>query len=224
MDRFNVRTNVDELARRFRARKEQAARATRDGLRKARPLTDNVLKDETRAAFNVRDMRMLKSWRLSVPPTELKLVIVNLMRGFRLHAEGGVVAPRSRRVLLIPINTAARLGTKKFYKMIDWLMREKLTVIKGNILYVKPPTNVSRRGGVATGTRIQKRFRSRFSGAAKRPSGFEIKLNEHGLTPIAVMRRSLTLRKRFDMNRIATTRLMPIVVRSIADEFAKLQR
>lgn len=226
MDRFNVRTNVDQLARQFKARKEQADRSTRTALKKARPLTDNVLNTETRAAFKVRDQRMLRTWRLAVPSGEMKLVIVNVMRGFKLHAQGGTIAPRSRRALLIPINTrfGTRISTKKFYKLIDWLQREKLTFVRGNILYVKPPMNESRRGGVAPGTRIQKRFRSRFQGSRKRPSGFDIRLNEQGLTPIAVIRSSIRLHKRFDMPRIVRARILPIVMRSVAEEFAKLRR
>lgn len=222
---FNVRSNVDAFTRVLKANKEKAERAARDGLRKARPLTDNVLASETKAAFNVKDQRMLRSWRTSVPSGELKLVLVNLMRGFSLHAQGGTIAPRSGRALLIPINTrmGTRISTKKFYKLIDWLHREKLTFVKGNILYVKPPMNTSRRGGVGAGTRINKKFRSRFQGTKRRPSGFDIKLNENGLTPIAVIKRSISMRKRFDMERIVRTRLLPIVLRSIGDEFAKIK-
>jgi hypothetical protein len=221
---FNMRSNVDAFARQFRAKKEAAARATRDALRKSRPLTDNVLAVETRAAFRVRDQRMLKSWRTAVPRGELKLIIMNLMRGFALHAEGGTIAPRNQRVLLIPINTrmGTRISSKKFYKMIDWLRREKLTVVRNNILYVKPPMNTSNRGGVAAGTRVNKRFRSRFQGTKRRPSGFDIQLNEHGLTPIAIMRRSVGMRKRFDMPRIVKTKVLPIVLRELAEQMRKV--
>lgn len=222
---FGIRTNVEELARGFRANKPATTRAIRDALRKSRPLTDGVLATETRAAFKVRDQRMMKSWRLAVPRDELKLIITNLMRGFKLHTTGGTISPRSRRVLLIPINTrlGTRIGTKKFYQMIDWLQREKLTVVKDGILYVKPPTNTSRRGGVAPGSRVQKRFRTRFQGSKRRPSGFDIKLNPDGLTPIAVMRRSIRLPKRLDMDRIVRTRIIPIILRELREQMAKVK-
>jgi hypothetical protein len=130
---------------------------------------------------------------------------------------GGSIAPRNAaRALLIPINMAqgTRIGAKKFYKLIDWLRREKLTIIKNGILYVRPPMNTSRRGGVAIGTRVSKKFRARFSGG-RRPSGFDIKLNEHGLTPIAVVRRSISLRKRWDMPALVRRRILPLILEGI---------
>ena len=221
-----LRTNVQQLVREYRVRTDDARTAIRRGIRNARPQTDAILNQETRSAFNVRDARMQRSWRLAVPSSgEVKLIIVNLMRGFRLHVTGGVISPKGGSKLLIPINTrfGTRIGTKKFYKMIDWLRREKLTVIKGNLLYVRVPMNESRRGGVAAGTRVQKRFRTSFQGSKRRPSGFDIKLNPEGLTPIAVLRPAVTLRARFDMQRIATTKIIPVLLDSIRTELASLK-
>jgi len=108
-------------------------------------------------------------------------------RWFKVHVEGGsIVARTAPRAVLVPINTrfGMRLSTKRFYKLIDWLMREKLTLVKDGILYVKPVMNTSRRGGVAVGSRVSKSFRAKFQGSKRRPSGFDIKLNEQGLLAV----------------------------------------
>lgn len=224
--KFGIRTNVQELIRQYGVRVEDTGSAIRRAVRNARPRTDAILNQETSAAFKVRDARMLRSWRLAVPGSgELKMIIVNLMKGFGLHVTGGMITPKHGSKLLIPINTrfGTRIGTKKFYKLVDWLRREKMTVIKGNLLYVRVPMNESRRGGVAPGTRVQKRFRTRFQGSKRRPSGFDIKLNPEGLTPIAVLRPAVALRRRFDMYRIATQRIVPVILDSIRAELLKLQ-
>jgi hypothetical protein len=169
---------------------------------------------------------MQRAWRLAVPASgELKLIITNLMRGFGLHVTGGTIFPKGRSKLLIPINTrfGSRIGTAKFANLVVRLRHAGLVVIKGNILYVRVPMNESRRGGVAVGTRVQKKFRSFFQGSKRRPSGFDIKLNPEGLTPIAVLRPSVALRKRFDMDRIARDRIIPVVLDSIRSEMASLQ-
>ena len=74
---------------------------------------------------------------------------------------------------------------------------------------------------MAIGTRVQKSFRRRLSGTFERPSGFDIKLNAQGLTAIAVVRRDITIRKRFDMERLARSTLVPIVMKSIGAELAR---
>jgi len=225
--RFDMHTNVRELVASYRQHAEDVRGAVRKGVRVARPATDTILNAEADAAFKVRDPgRMRRTWRLAVPSGgPIKLVIVNLMRGFEMHVSGGTIGPKHGSKLLIPINTrlGTRIGTKKFYKLVDWLRREKLTVIKGNILYVRVPTNESRRGGVAAGTRVQKRFRSRFQGSKRRPSGFEIQLNPEGLTPIAVLRPSVTLRPRFDIGRIVPMRIVPAILDGIASEVSKVK-
>jgi len=226
MIHFDMRTNVRELIAGYGKHFDDVRGAVRKGVRSARPGTDAILNAEVDAAFRVRDQRMRRSWRLAVPGSgEIKLIVSNLMRGFGLHVRGGTISPKHGTRLLVPINTrgGTRIGTKKFYRMIDWLRREKLTVIIGNILYVRVPTNQSRRGGVAVGSRVQKRFRSRFQGSKKRPSGFEINLNAEGLTPIAVLRPSVTLRARFDNTRIVLTRIMPLINQGIAAEMARVR-
>jgi len=222
----SIRSNVADLVKQYARRADQAREAARRGARNARPRTDAILNQETEAAFKVRDPRMRRAWRLWVPSSgELKLVIMNLMRGFGLHVTGGTVFPKGRSKLLIPINTrlGTRIGLKKFQTMVVRLRYDKMTVIKGNILYVRVPMNTSRRGGVGIGTRVQKSFRTRFQGTLKRPSGFDIKLNPEGLTPIAVLRPSVALRKRFDMDRIVRQRIVPVVLDSIRSEFENLR-
>jgi hypothetical protein len=221
MIKHSIATNVKELADRLHLKAKAANGLTREAFRKSRPDTDTVLNAEMKSAFNVKDARAVRTWRLGVPRDRLAMRLTNMMKGFELHVKGGTINPRGARALLIPINTrlGSRIGTKKFYAMIDWLRREKLTFIKGNILYVKPIMNTSRRGGVAAGTRVNKSFRSRFQGTLKRPSGFDIKLNAEGLTPIAVIRRSVSMRARFDMDRIVDQRIMPIVIKRIGEEF-----
>lgn len=217
---INIRSNIDVLRAAFEAKKRSIDRAIQAGMSASKPAVKTVLRDELRKAFNVKQERFLRTWTVSARSVPLTLVIENKAKGFGLHATGGSIGVRGGTVLLIPINTAAgtRIGTVKFYRMIQWLHQEKLTVIKNGVLYVRPPMNTSRRGGVQVGTRIQKRFRQRFSGSFKRPTGFDIKLNDNGLTPIAIVRRSITMRKRFDMTGIVQRRLIPIIVQSIRAE------
>lgn len=213
---INIRSEVSRLQAQFAIEKDRMARAIKEGMRDAKLPVRAALQDEMRKAFNVKQDRFLRTWRIGVrsPGT---MIIENMMKGFTLHATGGSIGPRSGSAVLIPINTAggSRIGAKKFYKLIDWLMQEKLTVIKDGVLYVKPPMNESRRGGVGVGTRIQKRFRQRFSGPRKRPSGFDIRLNDHGLTAIALVRRGISMRKRIDMQAILSKRIVPIVLKGI---------
>jgi hypothetical protein len=199
-------------------------------LRDARPQTDRILKEESQRAFKIENgSKFLKSWRLRVLDgtggdiSGYGLQITNLAKWFKVHTTGGDIAHRSTpRALLIPINTrfGMRITTKKFYKLIDWLMQEKLTVIKNGILYVKPPMNESARGGVAPGTRVTKRFRQRFQGSKRRPSGFDIRLNEHGLTPIAVIRTSVTMKRTFAFADIVQRRVLPVVTARVVNRFA----
>jgi hypothetical protein len=226
MIRISIRQNVAEVLAQYRRDFDRSRAAIRHGVRNARPATDAILKAEARQVFKVRDPRMDRSWRVYAPrDANARLVIMNLMRGFELHATGGTITPRGGSQLLIPINTrlGSRIGTKKFYSMIAWLRREKLTIIRNGVLYVRVPMNTSRRGGVAAGTRVQKKFRSRFQGSLKRPSGFDIKLNPEGLTPIAVVKRSISMRKRFNMDQVVRARLLPALLDSIRIEMDRLR-
>ena len=205
-------------------------RRIRTGMLAARPSTDAIMKAETERAFNFSKAgsgKLKRSWRINVYAADKTgsggpvMVVKNLAKWFKIHTTGGTIGNRTTpRALLIPINTAAdsRIGTKKFYQMIDWLRREKLTVIIKGILYVKPPMNTSKRGGVAVGTRVQKSFRSKFSGSNKRPSGFDIKLNPNGLTPIAIIRTRIQMKRRMNLQDIAARRLLPVIARSIQSE------
>ena len=201
-------------------KRKQIAQGIARGLKQARPRTDQILREETRKAFKVASPRMEKAWRIRLIDGETpapKLEITNLAKWFKIHTTGGSFGPRSQRAMLVPINTrfGSRIGTKKFYQLVAWLMREKLTLIKNGILYVKPPMNTSKRGGVGVGTRVSKKFRAKFQGSLKRPSGFDIKLNEHGLTPIAVLRSKISLTKRFDFEGIVRSRVLPVLANNI---------
>jgi hypothetical protein len=222
----NIRTNIAALQAAISADKRMMERATKQAMRKARPATDAVLNSEMGKAFKVKDARAVRSWRLAVSKDRAAMILTNLMRGFSMHVTGGTIRPRHGRALLIPINTAGgtRIGTKKFYNMIEWLQLRKLTVILGDKLYVKPVMNESRRGGVGVGTRVNKRFRSLFSGSYKRPSGFDIKLNAYGLTPIAIIRSSIRLRARFNMDRIVRDRIIPVIINQIGSEVDAFRR
>ncbi len=219
MIRFDIKNNIATLQTRMAATKREADRGTKAGMRAAKEPVRDVLKAEMRKAFQVKQERFLRTWRISVRSAP-SMVITNIASGFGLHVTGGSIGPRGRSALLIPINTrmGARIGAKRFYSIIDWLHREKLLVAKAGILYAKPLMNESRRGGVGAGTRVQKRFRSKFQGTKRRPSGFEIKLNDRGLTPIAIIRRRISLRSRYDMQSIVTRQIIPIVMRNIANE------
>lgn len=217
------------LERWGRDQRERVKRSLAGGLKDARARTDAILKEETRRAFKIAagsGGKFEKAWRLRIVDSKLHglgLEITNLAKWFKTHVVGGTISKRTTpRALLIPINTRGqtRISTKKFYKLIDWLMREKLTVIKDGVLYVKPVMNTSRRGGVAVGSRVNKRFRARFQGSMKRPSGFEIRLNDEGLTPIAIIRTSIMMRRRFNLDGIAQRRVMPVVATAIMNRLA----
>jgi hypothetical protein len=216
--KISIRSNIAELQARIAGRKRAMDRAIRSGMVDAKPAVRAALQAEQRGAFNVKQTRFLRTWRISVRSQKLGTMLIdNIAKGFSLHAQGGTVSPRHGSALLIPINTVigSRIGAKKFYALIDWLRREKLTIIKNGILYVRPPMNTSRRGGVEVGTLVQKKFRFKFSGTVRRPVGFDIKLNEHGLTPIAVVKRSISLRKRWDMPDIVQRRVLPLILDAI---------
>lgn len=207
--------------------RERVKRQIQAGIKDARPRTDAILREETRRQFKtLPGGKFEKAWRLRVVDSKvngLGLEIVNLAKWFAMHVEGGTIFKRTTpRALLVPINTrlGSRLSAKKFYKLIDWLMREKMTVIKDGVLYVKPPMNTSRRGGVGVGSRVQKSFRTRFQGSKRRPSGFDIKLNDEGLTPIALIRTSITMKKRFDLVGIAKRRIAPVVASAVVNRLA----
>lgn len=221
----SIRTNIDEFRQRLKVDKEAGRRAVREGMRDAKEPVRQTLQSAMRSSFNVRGDRFLRTWRIGVRQNPNRMAIDNIAKGFFLHAEGGTIGPRNARALLIPINTylGARIGTKKFYAMIDWLMREKLTLIRGNILYVKPPLNETGRGGVAPGTRVNKKFRRRFQGTKRRPSGFSLMLNEEKLTPIAVIKRSITMRRRFNMDDVTQRRLIPLVLDRIGKRFEQIR-
>lgn len=217
----DISTNIVAFRAQIRADIEAGRKAVQQGLRDSKEPVRQVLQAEMRRAFTVKQDRFLRTWRISARKDPNSLWIDNIAAGFGLHVEGGTIRPRSRQALLIPINTrlGTRIGTKKFYKLIDWLMREKLTLIRGNILYVKPVMNTSRRGGVAPGTRVNKKFRSKFQGTKRRPSGFDINLNSEGLTAIAVVRKAVGMRARFPMQGIIDAKLVPIVLAKIQARF-----
>lgn len=215
------------LERWGQALNKNVKRSIQGGLKDARPLTDAILQQETRRNFKLSAgaTRFLKAWRIKTVESRhgMGLQILNRAKWFKVHTTGGNIGRRvAPRAILVPINTrlGSRIGTQKFKKLIDWLMQEKLTVIRNGILYVKPVMNTSRRGGVAVGARVNKRFRNRFQGSQRRPSGFEIKLNEHGLTPIAIIRTSIAMRRRFDLEGIAQRRIAPVVAAKITARFA----
>lgn len=226
---ISIRQNVSECVSAFGVTLNRSRDAIRRGVRGARPKTDAVLKEETRAVFNVRDPRADRMWRVFVAsdkPTTLSMR--NLMRGFEMHVMGGTIGPRGGEAVLIPINTrgGTRIGRRKFYNLINTLRRLKLTFVKNGILWVRIPTNRSKRGGVAVGSRVQKSFRSLIQGSKKRPSGFELPLNAAGsysIAPIAVVKHSISMRPRFDMLRVAERRVIPILLDSIRSEMRTIR-
>jgi hypothetical protein len=226
MFKVNIRADIAKLQVQIAADRARMDRAVKAGMRASKLPLRGALQAEMKTAFKVKDQRFLRTWTISTNERPGTIIIRNKAKGFSLHAMGGAIGPRTGSALLIPINTrgGSRIGTKKFYKLVDWLRQNKLTFIKDGILFVKPLMNTSRRGGVAIGTRVSKKFRSKFQGSFKRPSGFEIKLNEDGMTPIAVIKRRITMRKRFDMVGLVHRILVPLVISSIGAELTKTKR
>ena len=220
---IGMKWNVDQLKAQFAADTRRMERAVKAGMSAAKEPLRAAVQAETKAVFHVKQQGFLRTWTISANTVPGTIIIRNRAKGFSLHAMGGSIGPRKGSAVLIPINTAGgtSIGQKKLYKLLSWLRERNMTLFKNGILYVKPPMNTSRRGGVAIGTRVQKGFRRRLSGTFERPSGFDIKLNAQGLTAIAVVKRSITMRKRFDMDRLARNTLVPIVISSIAAELAR---
>lgn len=218
-----MKWNVDQLKAQFAADTRRMERAVKAGMKAAKEPLRAAVQAETKATFHVKQQGFLHTWTISTDEIPRTIIIRNKAKGFDLHAMGGSIGPRKGEGLLIPINTAGgtRISQKKLYSILRWLRDRKLTVLKNGVLYVKPMMNTSRRGGVAIGTRVQKSFRRRLSGTFERPSGFDIKLNEHGLTAIAVVRRNISLRKRFNMEGLARKTLVPIVLDCISAELAR---
>lgn len=204
---------------------EAIARKLRAGMRASKAEVKQALGREMRKAFKVKKPQFAdRTWRISTANSQME--IRSLVKW--LGAQGGSrIFPKGHRALLIPINTylGTRITTKKFYKIIDWLYREKLLVFKNGIAYAKPIWNESRRGGVAAGSRINQKFRSKFQGTLKRPSGFSLAdikvIDGDRLVPIAVVRRSIKMPKRFLLEDVARRHLLQIVTRHIQKEFAK---
>lgn len=203
--------------------KAAVAAKVRQGMRNAKPEVKTVLSGEVRKAFKVNKEQFAdKAWRISTDNSAM--TIRSLVRWLGAH-EGATISARGK-ALLIPINTylGARIGTKKFYKLVDWLRQNKLTVIKDGVLYANPVWNTSKRGGVGVGTRINKKFRATLQGSLKRPSGFSVSPafeRADRLIPIAIIRRSIHMRKRFSLQDIAVRSLSRIVSKHIEQELYK---
>lgn len=203
--------------------KKAIATKVRQGMRNAKPEVKKVLGQEMRKAFKVKKPQFAdKTWRISTDNSAM--TIRSLLRWLGAH-EGKTISARGR-ALLIPINTylGARIGTKKFYKLVDWLRQNKLSVIKDGVLYANPVWNTSKRGGVGVGTRINKKFRATLQGSLKRPSGFSVSPafeRADRLIPIAIIRRGINMRKRFSLSDIAARSLRGIVEKHIQQELYK---
>lgn len=223
---ISIRSNLDQVMREQRARFGPSALAAkvRAGMRSAKPEVKAVMAQETRRAFKmVKPQFAERSWRVSTQ--DQALIVRSLAPWMGIHVTGGSIRPKGHRKLLVPINLiTGRITTKKFFRLVDQLQRDGLTVVKGGVLYVKPVWNTSRRGGVAPGTRLNKRFRARLSGSHKRPSGFNAVWRDVGgerLIPIAVLKSSIAMRARLPLEAIGRQRLLPIVLRHIERELAK---
>lgn len=226
MIRIDIRDNLKDVMRDLQRTLGPQAMAARirTGMRAAKPEVKAVMAQETRRAFHVAKPQFAdRAWRVSTQ--DQALIVRSMAPWMGIHVTGGVVRPKGHSKLLIPINLlTGRITTKKFFRLVDALQRDGLTVIKGGVLYVKPVWNTSRRGGVAPGTRLNKRFRARISGSHKRPSGFAAVWRDVGgerLIPIAVLKSAITMRQRLDLPGIARQRLVPIVLRHVQSELAR---
>lgn len=195
----------------------------RNGMRAAKPEVKKILGQEMRKSFKVQKAQFAdRTWRIST--ANRAMTITSLVRW--LGVQGGTTISARGGALLVPINTylGARITTKKFYKLVDWLRQNKLTVIKNGILYANPVWNTSRRGGVGVGTRINKKFRATLQGSIKRPSGFSVSPafeRADRLIPIAVIRKNIRMPKRFVLSDVASKSLVQIVRTHIMQELAK---
>ena len=203
--------------------KTAVASKVRQGMRNSKREVKGVLGNEMRRAFKVRKEQFAeRSWRISTDNNAM--TIRSLVKWLGAH-EGSTISARGK-ALIIPINTylGTRIGTKRFYKLVDWLRQNKLSVIKDGVLYANPVWNTSKRGGVGVGTRINKKFRATIQGSLKRPSGFSVSPafeRADRLIPIAIIRRNISMKKRFSLSDIASRSLVSIVTKHIQEEINK---
>lgn len=187
------------------------------GFENAKPSVKSALEAEMKSTFKVKRSGFAKSWRVStsgkIGNGAPVMRIFNIIRWVREHIRGGSIAPRSGTALLIPITAEnSRVTTKKFYQLVDKLIQNKQTVIRNGVLYMKPTLNSSGRGGVAAGTRISKEFR------AMMPKGFVLGMNQDKLIPIALIRKTVTMRRRFNLSGLASSKIRPLVIDAVKKE------
>lgn len=215
MIQINIKTNLNlSFVHAFDSKLNEKIKR---GFDSAKPAVKSALESEMMSVFKVKRGGFAKSWRVSTSGQlgngAPVMRIFNIVRWMREHIDGGGIIPRSGRALLIPITAEnKRVSTKKFYQLIDKLMQNKQTVIKNGVLYMKPTLNTSARGGVAAGTRINKEFR------AMMPKGFVLSMNQHKLIPIALVRKTVTMRKRFNLSGLAHNKIKPLVIDAIKKE------
>lgn len=211
---FNCKSDITRAIAKLNRLQKDIQAKVRAGFQAAKPEVKAAMEDEMRRVFKVRRGGFAKTWRVSTSGSfgngMAMMRVFNIVPWMDVHITGAALGPRSGRAVLIPLDRmGSRITTKKFYQVIDYLMQNKLTVIKHDVVYMKPELNQSRRGGVAAGSRVTKAFRARM------PKGLAMALNSDKLVPIALIRSHVTLRARFNLKRIGETRLRAIVARHV---------
>lgn len=191
--------------------------ARRDAIRKAvaagmasggREVADRA-RAQMRAALNVKRQSFVKSLRakvLDAKPERLPaLLIGSRVPWLGIHERGGSIGGN----MLIPL-LPGRIGRKRFKAIVDALMRS------GNAFFVKKGSKT-----ILMAENIQENAAelSRFKRAERRRSG-DKRLKRGREIPIAVLVKSVTLKKRLDLEGTVRTHL-PVIARAIERELGE---
>lgn len=173
-----------------------------------REVADKV-RAQMRAALNVKRQTFVKSLRAKVFDTRPErlpdLLIGSRVPWLGIHERGGAIGG----TMLIPL-LPGRIGRKRFKAIVDALMRS------GNAFFVKKGGKV-----ILMAENIQENATelSRFKRAERNRSG-EKRLKRGREIPIAVLVKSVTLKKRLDLAGTVRAHL-PVIARAIERELGR---
>lgn len=192
-----------------RARQEAIRKAVAVGMATGGKEVADKARTQMRAALAVKRQSFVNSLRskvLDAKPERLPdLLIGSRVPWLGLHERGGSISGN----MLIPL-MPGRIGRKRFKAIVDALMRS------GNAFFIK-------KGGktILMAENIQENATelSRFKRVERRRSG-EKRLKRGREIPIAVLVKSITLKKRLNLEGTVRTHL-PVIARAIERELGK---
>lgn len=192
-----------------RARQAAIHKAVAAGMASGGREVADKARAQMRAALNVKRQTFVKSLRAKVFDTRPErlpdLLIGSRVPWLGIHERGGAIGG----TMLIPL-LPGRIGRKRFKAIVDALMRS------GNAFFVKKGGKV-----ILMAENIQENATelSRFKRAERSRSG-EKRLKRGREIPIAVLVKSVTLKKRLDLAGTVRAHL-PVIARAIERELGR---